>query len=69
MQGEDERKEDNTPGEEETTLTTSIQVSLLILTIYVKLWVMDQGPNLSSSPIIQESPAQPADVVINVGSE
>ena len=51
MQGEDERKEDNTPGEEETTLTTSIQVSLLILTIYVKLWVMDQGLNQFSSQL------------------
>ena len=27
MQGEDERREDNTAGEEETTLTTSTQVS------------------------------------------
>ena len=35
MQGEDERREDNTAGEEETTLTTSTQVSLLILNIYV----------------------------------
>ena len=51
MQGEDERREDNTAGEEETTFTTSTQVSLLILTIYVKLWVMDQGSNQSSSQL------------------
>ena len=36
MQGEDERREDNT-GEEETTFTTSTQVSLLILTIFAKI--------------------------------
>ena len=47
MQGEEERREDNIAGEEETTFTTSTQVSLLILTIYVKLWVMDQVSNQS----------------------
>ena len=31
MQGEDERREDNTTGEEETTFTTSPQVSLVFL--------------------------------------
>ena len=31
MQGEDERREDNTAGEEETTLTTRTQVSIVCL--------------------------------------
>ena len=36
MQGEDERREDNTAGEEETTFTTSTQVSCNI--ILAKFW-------------------------------
>ena len=50
MQGKDERREDNTAGEEETTLTTSTQVSLWILSIFVRHWIKEEKKGSQKHP-------------------
>ena len=61
MQGEDERREDNTAaGEEETTFTTNTEVSNN----------MCHGHHISASVLQMSSPgASTSDVVINVEQE
>ena len=61
MQGEDERREDNTAaGEEETTFTTNTEVSNN----------MCNGHQISASVLQMSSPrASNSDVVISVGQE
>ena len=63
MQGEDERREDNTAGEEETTFTTSTEVSFVslqscvITTKYLTYLVLRTLLLPSSCPMLRPQPA------------